>query len=385
MKIAFIGSRGIPHSYASAEQLVRYLGAHLVSKGHEFTVYCHANEFKTDRDPYYRGIRRVFIPTVRHKIFGQAVHAALSSIHAVFQDYDLIHYQCLNNSFQSIIPFIFGKRIVTNVDGQIWDDPKWPNHFRQVFFRSAARAAILVSKEIVTDAIGIRDIYLNDYNKKSAVIEYGAEIVNSKNPSVVEKYGLKPKQYYFVAARLAMSNSTDVIVEAFKRSRSGRVLAIAGSSSFGGEWLTRLKSGAGSNVKFLGNVSDQDDLNELYCNAYAYLHGASLGGTNSALLRPLGSGLPCLVLDTVYNREVIQMNDGTSCGLVWQRTPESLAGFINLIDADEFLAGRLGGLGQKRIQEAFTWDRICRQYEQFYQGVLEGQNIDSLSERVAGC
>ncbi len=385
MKIAFIGSRGIPHSYASAEQLVRHLGEYLVSRGHEFTVYCHANDFKENREPYYNGIRRIFIPTIKHKIFGQLLHATLSSVDSVFRDFDIIHYQCLNNSFQSIIPFLFRKRIVTNVDGQIWDDPKWPNHLRQVFFRSAARVAISVSKEIVTDAIGIRDIYLNDYNKKSAVIEYGAEIVSSKNPEILGKYGLTPKQYYFVAARLALSNSTDIIVEAFKRSKTEKVLAIAGGHSYGSEWFRKLKEHAGDRVKFLGVVSDQNEMNELYTNAYAYLHGASLGGVNSALLRPLGSGIPCLALDTIYNREVLTMNDTNLCGMTWERNPASLADAINEIDRNEPEAGRLGRLGQKRIAEAFTWDRICRQYEVFYEGVLGGQDIESLSRSVASC
>ena len=94
MKIAFIGSRGIPHSYASAEQLVRHLGKHFVEKGHEFTVYCHANQFKNDRNPMYNGIRRIFIPSFDHKVFGQFIQATLASIDTLRRDYDIIHYQC---------------------------------------------------------------------------------------------------------------------------------------------------------------------------------------------------------------------------------------------------------------------------------------------------
>ena len=382
MKIAFIGSRGVPHSYASAEQLALHLGKFLTSKGHEFTVYCHANEFKNDRSQIYEGIKRVFIPTFKHKIFGQLTHALLSSFHSAFQQYDIIHYQCLNNSFQSIIPFIFGKTIITNVDGQIWDDPKWPNYLRQIFFRSAARAAMFVSKEIITDAIGISSIYKDDYNKDSVIIEYGADIIDSCNPEVLLKYNLKPNEYYFVAARLVPSNSADLIIDAFNKSKSKRKLVIAGGHSYGSKWYSKLRSEAGERVKFIGVVSNQDEINELYCNAYAYLHGSSLGGINSALLRPLGCGIPCIALDTVYNREVLTMKDGKMFGLLWERNSESLVEQINILDSNESLAIDLRIDGQRRIKEAFIWERICRQYEIFYDGVIKGEALEKIKSKV---
>lgn len=382
MRIAFIGARGIPHHYASAEQLVRHLGKHFVSCGHEVTVYCHAYLF-ADRAPFYEGIRRRFIPTFEHKYLGQIIHATLSSMDAMWRDFDIVHYQCLNNSFQSILPYLTGKNVVTNVDGQIWDDPKWPKPLRHVFFKSAARVAMGVSREIITDAIGIYDIYRTEYGKESAVIEYGADVKSTVEPERLAKYDLEPGTYYFIAARLVPANSADVIVDAFRRSGTRRRLVIAGGQAFGSEWYRRLRRDAGPQVTFLGAVADQDDLNEIYCNAYAYLHGASLGGVNSALLRPLGCGLPCLALDTLYNREVLEMRDGSSCGLLWRRNADELVGQIQAIDADPAMARALGRKGQDRIREAFTWERIARQYELFYSMVLERRAIAEIRDAVA--
>lgn len=382
MKIALIGARGIPHHYASAEQLVRHLGKYLVSQGHEFTVYCYSHLFE-DHSPNYQGIRRIFVPTVHHKYFGQIVHATLSSIDVLRRDVDIVHYQFLNNSFQSILPFLARKRIITNVDGQIWDDPKWPKPARHIFFKSAARVAMAVSKQIVTDAIGIYDIYSTKYGKDSAVIEYGADIKCSTQPERLAKYGLEPKSYYFVAARLVPSNSADVIVDAFRRSGSERQLVIAGGHAFGSPWYRQLRRDAGSSVIFLGPVADQDDLDELYCNSYCYLHGASLGGINSALLRPLGCGVTALALDTVYNREVLEMRNGTLCGTLWRRNGTDLVDQIRGIDGDEALARELGCKAQGRIREAFTWDRIGRQYELFYRMVLDERPIAEIRDAVA--
>jgi glycosyltransferase involved in cell wall biosynthesis len=382
MKIALIGARGIPHHYASAEQLVRHLGKYLVSRGHEFTVYCYSHLFE-DHSPTYQGVRRIFVPTIDHKYLGQIIHATLSSIDVLRRDVDIVHFQFLNNSFQSLLPFLAGKRIITNVDGQIWDDPKWPKPARHVFFKSAARVAMAVSDQIVTDAIGIYDIYKSEYGKESAIIEYGADIRRPSEPQRLAKYGLEPRSYYFVAARLVPSNSADLIVDAFKRSGSERRLVIAGGQAFGSEWYERLRQTAGDRVTFLGPVADQDDLEELYCNAYCYLHGATLGGINSALLRPLGCGITALALDTVYNREVLEMRDGSLCGMLWRRDTEDLVEQIRMIDRDPALALELGTRAQDRIREAFTWERIGRQYELFYEMVLARRPISEIRDAVA--
>jgi glycosyltransferase involved in cell wall biosynthesis len=135
-------------------------------------------------------------------------------------------------------------------------------------------------------------------------------------------------------------------------------------------------------VKFLGAVADQDDLEEIYCNAYAYLHGATLGGINSALLRPLGCGIGALAFDTVYNREVLEMREGGLCGMLW-RDRDELVAQIRQLDADPELARELGMRGQQRIAEAFTWDRIGRQYELFYEMVLDDEPIERIRDAVA--
>ena len=383
MRIALIGARGIPDHYASAEQLVRHLGKYLVSRGHEFTVYCHAYRFD-DRSPTWNGINRVFIPTVRDsKYLTQPIHALLSSLHAVRADYDILQIQFLNNALQSVIPRLYGTKIVTNVNGQIWDDPKWPRPIRHLFFKGAARVAMAVSEQIVTDAIGIADIYRQWYGKESAVIEYGAELKHPEEPERIAKYGAEPGNYYFIAARMVPSNSADVLVDAFNRSGSKKELLIAGGQAFGSAWYEQLRARAGPRVRFLGAVADQDDLNELYCNAYAYLHGATLGGINSALLRPLGCGVTALALDTVYNREVLEMRDGRLCGMLWTRDSDDLVRQIQELDANPELTRELGERGRTRIAEAFTWERIGRQYELFYEMVLDNEPIERIRDAVA--
>ncbi len=138
MRIAFIGARGIPHGHSSAEQIALHVGRRLVERGHEFTVYCRRNLF-TDRSPTYQGVRRVFLPTIEHKLMGQVIHGFLAGVHAAGRSYDIVHAQCLTNTFQSVVPWLIRRNVVINVNGQEWENPKWPRTLRHAFFKAAAR------------------------------------------------------------------------------------------------------------------------------------------------------------------------------------------------------------------------------------------------------
>jgi glycosyltransferase involved in cell wall biosynthesis len=381
MKIAFIGARGIPHGYSSAEQLSLQVGKRLVARGHEYTVYCRSNLFE-DKSPYYEGIRRLFLPTIEHKIFGQFAHGLLSGIHSVSRDFDIVHFQCLTNTYQSIIPWLIKRNAVVNVNGQEWDNPKWPRPLRHLFFKSAIYLTLWMQENFITDAVGMYQIYLERYGRKSTIIEYGAEIVVPQKPDVLKHYGLAPNEYYFVAARIVPSNQIDKIVYAFKNSLSKKMLAIAGGGAYGSEFYEELRRKAGDRVRFLGMISNQGHINELYANAYGYIHGASLGGINSALLRPLGAGCPALAYETPFNREVLEIEPGRLCGRIW-RDPSELEEGIKFFDKNPQKIKEYSRLSVTQIKRKFNWDLVADQYETFYKGILEKWAPEKLQREVA--
>ena len=353
----------------------------MVARGHEFTVYCWKNLVK-DRTAEYQGIRRIFLPTIESKFFGQLMHGFLSGVHSVFCDYDVVHFQCLTNTFNAVIPHILRRNIIINVDGQEWDNPKWPRTARHLYFKSAVYATLAMSREFITDAKGMYDIYLERYGRKSTVIEYGAEVVSPRDSRLILPFGLSPKGYFFIAARLVPSNQIDKIIRAFKLSGSNKILAIAGGGGFKSDFYVQLKKETPENVRFLGMISDQAVMDELYANAYGYLHGASLGGINSALLRPLGAGCPAIAFSTPFNREALEMSDGEFCGILWRNEAE-LVESIRLLEADEQLAARLSNLSVVQVRQKFSWDLVADQYEVFYKGILEKWSADEIRRQVS--
>jgi len=308
-------------------------------------------------------------------------HGFASGVDSIFRDYDVVHSQCLTNTYQSILPSLVRRNIIINVDGQEWDNPKWPKTARHMFFKSTIYLTLAMCREIITDAQGMYDLYLERYDRPSTIIEYGAEIVEPKNPAILEQYGLSPKEYYFIAARIVPSNQIHVIVDTFSRSKTKRILAIAGGGDYGSEFFQRLKAAAGANVRLLGMISDQSHMNELYANAYGYLHGASLGGVNSALLRPLGAGCPALAFDTPFNREVLQMADGSMCGTIWRNAGE-LADGIDTFERDPAVIADLSALSKTQIRRNFNWDLVTDQYELFYRGFIEKWPVQDIRDRV---
>ena len=271
--------------------------------------------------------------------------------------------------------------MVINVNGQEWDNPKWPKPVRHLFFKSTIYITLVLAREFITDAKGMHDIYLDRYKRQSTIIAYGADLVEPQNPAILEQYGLTPKEYYFVAARLVPSNQIHVLVDAFKRSGSNKTLAIAGGGAYGSDYSRDLAKNAGDNVKMLGMISDQSHMDELYANGYAYLHGASLGGINSALLRPIAAGCVGLAYDTPFNRAVLELPDGENCGYIWKDV-EQLSEGIRKFDANPDYVSRLSQLGKKQIKRNFTWDLVTDQYETFYKGFINKWPVEKIRAKV---
>src|SRR5262245_2363529 len=125
MRIAMLGTRGIPASYSGFETCVEQLGARLVERGHEVTVYCRSHHI-TYPDDHYNGMRLVKLPTIANKYFDTIVHSLLSSLHALPRRYHIGLYFIAGNSPTTWILRLVGTHTVLNVDGLDWKRDKWP-------------------------------------------------------------------------------------------------------------------------------------------------------------------------------------------------------------------------------------------------------------------
>jgi glycosyltransferase involved in cell wall biosynthesis len=210
---------------------------------------------------------------------------------------------------------------------------------------------------------------MDDFRTPSACIAYGANIETSKSPDVVRQYGLTPGQYYFIASRLVPENNADLIVDAFSRMKTDKVLAIAGNANYKSDFVERLKQSAGPNVKFLGHVGSVDHVRELHCNCYAYVHGHMMGGTNPALVKAMGFGNMVLALNTLFNEEVVQ-----DYGILFEKNIDDLQEKLQYIEDHPLTAAEYRRRAPDRIREAYTWDHITDQYEELFLQLAAGDD-----------
>lgn len=367
LKIAILGSRGMPVTYSGYEVFVGELAPRLARRGHEVVVYCRRSLFK-DRPKYYEGVRLVYLPSLETKELSTLSHTLFSAVDMLFRRVDVGLVVNIGNAFHCLIPRLFDKEVAINVDGLDWKRGKWGLLAQKYFYLNAKYVGRICPRGVITDAQEMRRIYEEEFNTRSTFIPYGAGLETSTNPDALRKYGLKPFEYYLILSRMVPENNADLIVRAFERVHSSRVLAIAGDANYRSEFVDHLKQTKDPRVRFIGHVGHADDVKELHCNAYAYVHGHSLGGTNPSLLTALGCGNCVLALETAFNREVLRDYGILFCDVA------DLTEELQLVDDHPEIAQKYRDRATERIREAYTWEKITDQYEELFLQLASGQD-----------
>jgi len=365
MNIAIIGSRGYPYVYSGYETFVKELVERLVPRGYDVTVYCHKNLFK-DFPQQDNGVNLVYIPTIEKKSLSQFVHSIQSILHACFGGFDIILVVNSANGPFGLITRLFGKKTAINVDGLEWLRPKWKG-LGSKYFYWASKVATKLFDVIITDSDEMRKVYEREFNSKSTVIAYGANLRVSKNPEMIKQWNLLQNGYYLIVGRLVPDNNADIILREFINSTSNRKLVIVGDVPYKDTYAQSLKGLDDPRVVFTGYVNDQNILAELYHNCFVYFHGHEFGGTNPTMLKALAYGCAICALDTVFNKEMLM--DGTY-GLFFQKTPGALANLIQQIENDPDSLVYYRDKSRNRIIENYTWEKITDQYDDLFKRML---------------
>ncbi len=367
MRIALFGARGIPHTYSGTETFFGELAPRLAARGHEVIVYCRSGLFREKPDSY-RGVRLIYLPSIETKNLGTFTHTLACVGDVLFRGVDVMLVANVANALLCAVPRLAGNKVGLNVDGVEWERSKWGPIGRRYFHWNARLAGKICSDGIITDAVEMQRIYLEQFGTRSVCIAYGANIETSTNPEAVRQYGLEPFGYYLIASRLVPENSADLIVRAFERFRSDRILAIAGDANYRSSFVDALRRTQDRRVRFLGHVSDSEHVKELHCNCYGYIHGHSVGGTNPALLKALGYGNLVLALDTPFNRQVMERH-----GILFKNDADDLASKLQFVDDQPQVAERYRRQATQRILEEYTWDHITDQYEDYFYRLVAGE------------
>jgi glycosyltransferase involved in cell wall biosynthesis len=344
------------------------LAPRLAARGHEVIVYCHRSQFR-ERPASYKGVQLVYLPGIDTKVLATPTHTVLSMADVLFRCPDVIVAWNLTNAFPCVIPRLFRKSVAVMVDGLDWRRDKWGRLGKAYFYMSARWVGRICPRGVITDTADMQKVYLEEFGTTSACIPCAANVENSQDPDVVRRYGLEPFQYYLICSRLVPENNADLIVQAFRSLKTDRLLAIAGSANYRSSFVEQLKSTQDKRVRFLGHIGDLDHVKELHCNAYAYVHGHSAGGTNPSLLKALGCGNCILALCTPSNSELLG-----DYGIQFERAADDLAIKLQYVEDHPEVATLYRERAQERIREKYDWEKITGQYEEFFLRLASGED-----------
>ena len=359
MRIAILGTRGIPASYGGFETFAEHLATRLVARGHEVTVYCRAH-YVSPRQMEYHGVRLKVLPTIRHKYFDTVVHAFLSAVHAVSQRFDAALICNAANAPFSPVLRLTGTPVAINVDGLEHKRKKW-NWLGRCYYQLAEYLSTLLPNEMVTDAQVIQDYYRAQHNAPSTMIAYGSEVERRPDREMVRKWRVEPNRYVLYVSRLEPENNAHLVIEAFKKVRTAYRLLVVGDAPYAEHYIEDLKARARGDkrIVFTGFVFGQD-YRALQQNAYCYVHATEVGGTHPALLEAMGYGNCVLTLATPENLEVVG-DAGVSYADEFD-----LAEKLQRVLRDGSLVHAYRHRAQMRIRSNYDWDRVVDQYEQLF-------------------
>jgi len=359
MRIAILGTRGIPASYGGFETFAEHLSTRLVARGHQVTVYCRAH-YVSPRQLEFHGVRLEVLPTIRHKYFDTVVHAFLSALHAVPKRFDVaLICNAANAPFAPILR-LTGTPVAINVDGLEHKRKKWGRLGRH-YYRVAEYLSTILPNEMVTDAQVIRHYYLAQHNAKSTMIAYGSEVERRPDRAAVRKWRVEPNRYVLYVSRLEPENNAHLVIEAFKKVRTAYRLLVVGDAPYAENYINDLKSRAKGDKRiiFTGFVFGQD-YRALQQNAYCYVHATEVGGTHPALVEAMGYGNCVLTLATPENMEVV------GDAAIPYADEFDLTEKLQRVLRDGSLVHAYRNRAQSRAQSHYDWEHVVDQYEQLF-------------------
>jgi glycosyltransferase involved in cell wall biosynthesis len=359
MRIAILGTRGVPASYGGFETFAEHLSTRLVARGHEVTVYCRAH-YVSPRQLEYHGVSLRVLPTIRHKYLDTVIHAFISAVHAVPSRFDAaLICNAGNAPFASILR-LTGTPVAINVDGLEHKRKKW-NWLGRHYYLLAERLSTILPNVTITDAQVIHDYYIARYGAASTMIAYGSEVERRPDRDTVRRWRVEPNRYVLYVSRLEPENNAHLVIEAFKKVRTAYRLLIVGDAPYAHDYISDLKARARGDkrIVFTGFVFGQD-YRALQQNAYCYVHATEVGGTHPALLEAMGYGNCVLTLATPENIEAV-----SDAGITYADEAD-LVEKLQRVLRDGSLVHGYRHRAQLRVKRHYDWERVVDQYEQLF-------------------
>jgi glycosyltransferase involved in cell wall biosynthesis len=368
VKIAILGTRGIPNAYGGIEEFAEHLSVELAKQGHEITVYQSSDHpFK---EKIFKGVR--LSPHHNPEKYlgpaGQFVYDLMCILDSRRQSFDVIlQVGYTSSSVWSWLLPSHKSFIITNMDGLEWKRSKW-NTAVKAFLRQAEKWAVRSSHFLVSDSLAIRKFILETYQKDSTYIPYGTySIEQEPSPDMLHVHGLKPFEYNLMIARLEPENNIEMIIKAtIAAGDPQNKFVITGSTSTKfGQYLLKTYSNHPL-IQFTGGIFNREKLSALRFFSNFYFHGHCVGGTNPSLLEAMGGYCLIYAHENDFNKLILGQDGG------YFSTENDLVKLIKTAPRKRMDHPFLGN-NLKKTKYLYSWENVAQAYEQLFKELLNGE------------
>lgn len=388
MKIALMGTRGIPANYSGFETFYENLGPRLAARGHRVTVYNRPHHVGHRELSEYKGVRLAHLSSVATKHLDTITHTALSVLHGLTQGYDVVYVCGVGNAPLVWVPRLAGAKVLLNVDSADWKRAKW-GRLAAWYLRTTERFAGRLANVIIADNQAIQRRYLDEHGIEALFVPYGANVLRNEGTEALRPFDLSPRRYFLWVGRLVPEARVEEVIQAFGMLQApGLKLVILGNASFADEYKARLRSLAPEGVVFTG-YQFGEAYEQLGCHAFAYVQPSPVSGTSPALLDQMAFGNAVIARGTRTNSEVV-----AEAGLTYdpEDSIHGLAAAMRRLLSDRELTARLRVAAVERVKAAYSWDRITDQYEALFAALCGAEarsplepNLVTLTESEKRC
>ncbi len=360
MKIAIVGTRGIPNRYGGFERFAEQISSRFADLGHEVTVYCR-RAFTQPDDEYDRRVKRVIVPSFHQKHLDTWVSTFFAAVHAAFARYDVVLMCNVANAPFCYLPRMLGTPVVLNVDGLDRKRSKWKGLGAQVLHFCEWMSSFS-SNRLVTDAKTIHDYYAKKYRAESTVIGYGSEM--PKGDYDLNGFKLQAGRYVLYVSRLEPENNPELVLRSWRYVQTDWPLVMVGDNAYQPQYLEKLRRLADDRVVFTGAIYG-DGYWALQKHAGIFVFACEIGGVHPALIEAMAAQNATLYLDTPENHET-----AGDAAVSYTKEEANLAAKLQDLLDNDAAREQWGLRARHRAQELFAWEAIANKYERLFEQVV---------------
>ncbi len=362
VRVAFIGGRGVASKYSGIETYYEEVGRRLAEMGHEVTVYCRT--YFTPETEEYLGMRVVRLPTIRTKHLETFVHTLLSTAHAAFGGYDIVHYHTLGPALFSFLPRLAGKKTVVTVQGLDWRRKKWGT-LASAVLKIGERAAVWFPNATIVVSHVLQEYFASRHRTQTIYIPNGTCIRTRAAVQHLRNWQLEAGNYILFLGRFSPEKNCDLLIRAYERLETDVKLVLAGGWTYADAYTRELQSHQCDRIRLLSWVAGER-LDELLMNAMLFVLPSDLEGLSLALLDAMGAGVCVLASDVPENGDLVE-----GAGFTFPAGDEQgLADMLQTLIADPALREKAGHAAQAKVREQYLWPDITRRIEREYLALL---------------